>query len=505
MKVNQSIVIKICIINIRNSMPIELLNQTVEFLLNFHNIKINLDATYNDKIKLLKSKNLLIQDEVYYSNDDEMSAKINLSKQDNLVIPTNYPASIETFFIDGIYSCMGAGIPSCTFPNGPKYNGTVKISSIFKCDKLTQPFVQTNLYTEILEYNNNPGSSSIMSFLPNNTMTMLSSVGTLLTGQYHLTNNYLYVNCAGYVHSLGRNTQLQLVYQKTPAGFSQLSYYLDDSNSFIIQSIIKYTNIGETLVLATTTSPYDSGLLNNILPDFESTYKVAVKLFVVGSGTSLIMGYRGDADVLLTHSPSQEDQFIAHGYGIDRQPVMYNDYVIVGPSNDPAGISGLKFARDAFIKIYETGAPFASRGDNSGTNTIEKEIWKDAGLNPVSGFNGYIILNKGMTGTLEYCNNTGSYTISNRATWNAEKSVLNNLSLLVGGQSIEENVDKSLYNLYSVIAVSPVKFPEVNYGLAKKFIDWITSITIQKEIYEYRSDTGAILFYPVEYDFSKEK
>lgn len=485
-------------------MQIELLNQTVEFLLNFHNIKINLDATYNDKINLLKSKNLLIPDEVYYNSEDTISAKNSLSKQFDSEIPKNYPASIETFFIDGNYSCMGAGIPSCTFPNGPKYNGTVKISSIFECDKLTQPFVQTNLYIETV-LTINKTRSHIISFLPNNTMTMVSNFGTLLTGQYDLTNNYLYVNCSGYSHSLGRNTRFQLIYQKTPAGFTGLSYYLDDSNTFQIISIIKYTNVGETLVLATTTSPYDSGLINNILPDFESTNKVAVKLFIVGSATALTIGSRGDADVVLTDSPLQEDQFIAHGYGIDRTPVMYNDFVIVGPTTDPAVISGLKFAKDAFIKIYKKGAKFASRGDNSGTNTIEKEIWNSAGLYPVSGVNGYISLNKGMAGTLEYCNTTRSYTITDRAVWNATKSGLNNLSLLVGGQSIEENVDKSLYNLYSVIAVNPAKYPKVNYLLAQKFIDWITSLTIQKRIYEYRSDTGAHLFYPVDYDFSKKK
>ena len=503
-KVNQLILIKICIINIRNFMPLELLNQTVEFLLNFHNIKINLDTTYNDKINLLKSKNLLIQDEVYYNSEDTISAKNSLSKEAYLEIPKNYPASIETFFIDGNYTCMGAGIPSCTFPNGPKYNGTVKISSIFQCDKLTRPFVQTNLYIEtVLTFNKT--RSHIISFLPNNTMTMISSLGTLLTGQYDLTNNYLYVNCSGYSHSLGYNTRFQLIYQKTPGGFTGLSYYLDDSNTFQIISIIKYTNVGETLVIATTTSPYDSGLFHKILPNFESTYNVAVKLLVVGSGTALTIGSRGDADVVLTNSPSQEDQFIAHEYGIDRQPVMYNDYVIVGPFDDPADISGLKFAKDAFIKIYKKGVKFASRGDNSGTNIIEKEIWNSAGLYPVSGVNGYISLNKGMAGTLEYCNTTRSYTITDRATWSATKSGLNNLILLVGGQSIEKNVDKSLYNLYSLIAVNPVKFPKVNYGLAKKFIDWMTSLNIQKEIYEYRSETGAHLFYPFDYDFSKKK
>ncbi|MBM4421794.1 MAG: LysM peptidoglycan-binding domain-containing protein [Chloroflexi bacterium] len=253
-----------------------------------------------------------------------------------------------------------------------------------------------------------------------------------------------------------------------------------------------------TLILATTTSTADSGLLAAILPYFEARENIKIKVIAVGTGQALAIGAKGDADVVLVHARSQEDKFVADGNGIDRRDVMYNDFVIVGPLNDPAGIGGLSSAKDAFAKIAAAGSPFASRGDNSGTNTKETSLWTAAGLKPKSGANGYVALGQGMGETLLYSNETGSYTLADRGTWLALSAKLPNLTLLVGGASVKKNPDPALFNPYGVIAVNPVKFPKVNYPKAKLFIEWITSLSIQRRIYEFgRSLYGESLFYPV--------
>ena len=253
-----------------------------------------------------------------------------------------------------------------------------------------------------------------------------------------------------------------------------------------------------TLILATTTSTADSGLLTAILPYFEAREGIKVKVIAVGTGQALAIGAKGDADVVLVHARSQEDKFVADGTGIDRREVMYNDFVIVGPLNDPAGIAGSKLAKDAFAKIAATGSPFASRGDHSGTQTKEIGIWTAATLKPVSGTNGYVALGQGMGETLLYANETGAYTLTDRGTWLAQKAKLPNLTLLVGGASVKTNPDKSLFNPYGVIAVNPAKFPQVNYPAAKRFIEWLTSLSIQRRIYEFgRAQFGQSLFYPV--------
>ena len=253
-----------------------------------------------------------------------------------------------------------------------------------------------------------------------------------------------------------------------------------------------------TLILATTTSTADSGLLTAILPYFESREGIKVKVIAVGTGQALAIGAKGDADVVLVHARSQEDKFVADGNGIDRRDVMYNDFVIVGPLKDPAGIANVKSGKEAFAKISTTGAPFASRGDNSGTNTKETSLWTAAGLKPVSGSNGYVALGQGMGETLLYSNETGSYTLTDRGTWLSQKSKLPYLTLLVGGTSVKNNPDKSLFNPYGVIAVNPAKFPKVNYPKAKLFTEWITSLSIQRRIYDFGRDSfGQSMFYPI--------
>jgi tungstate transport system substrate-binding protein len=253
-----------------------------------------------------------------------------------------------------------------------------------------------------------------------------------------------------------------------------------------------------TLILATTTSTADSGLLTAILPYFEAREGIKVNVIAVGTGQALAIGARGDADVVLVHARSQEDKFVADGFGIDRRDVMYNDFVIVGPVNDPAGIAGTKLAKEALTKIAAAGVAFASRGDNSGTHTKETSLWTAAGLKPKSGTNGYVSLGQGMGETLLFANETGAYTLTDRGTWLARKANLPNLKLLVGDVSVKKNPDPALFNPYGVIAVNPAKFPKVNYAKAELFIEWITSLSIQRRIYEFgRNLYGESLFYPV--------
>lgn len=250
----------------------------------------------------------------------------------------------------------------------------------------------------------------------------------------------------------------------------------------------------QKLILATTTSTADSGLLDFLLPDFEAKYHCDVQIIAVGTGQALAIGAKGDADVVLVHARSQEDKFLADGDGVNRQDVMYNDFVIVGPPSDPAGIQGLDSAADAFAKIAQAKAPFASRGDGSGTEAKEKAIWKAAGITPDPQSGWYFSLGQGMGDTLLFANEKGAYTLTDRGTYLGMRDKLN-LAILVGGESIDQNADKTLLNPYGVIAVNPAKHPNVNYDLAMRFIDWLTSVETQKRILEFTVG-GQPLFYP---------
>ncbi len=251
----------------------------------------------------------------------------------------------------------------------------------------------------------------------------------------------------------------------------------------------------QTLTLATTTSTQDSGLLDAILPVFEKQYNVKVKVVAVGTGQALKLGQDGNADVVLVHARKQEDEFVAAGYGINRRDVMYNDFILVGPTSDPAKVSGAKRAADAFKKIAEAQLPFASRGDKSGTNTKEQDIWKTANIDPKGAW--YLSVGQGMGETLTFANEKGAYTLSDRATWLAQKSKLLLLAIAVGGNKIEENADKTLYNPYGVIPVNPAKYPTIKADLAEKFAAWLTSLETQKVIFQFGVDKfGQSLFYP---------
>jgi len=244
----------------------------------------------------------------------------------------------------------------------------------------------------------------------------------------------------------------------------------------------------DSLILATTTSTEDSGLLDYLLPDFENQFGVKINVIAVGSGQALKLGEDGNADVLLVHSPAAEKDFMTAGHGTRREDVMYNDFVIVGPVNDPAGIKGMTTAVDAFKKIAENQAKFISRGDKSGTNTKELAIWKAANLTPEGEW--YINAGQGMGEVLTMAQEQQAYTLSDRATYLARTKQGLQLPLLVEG-------DKTLFNPYGVIAVSPTKNNMIQSDLANEFIDWLISVPIQEKISQFgQADFGQILFTP---------
>ncbi|MBU4301599.1 MAG: extracellular solute-binding protein, partial [Actinobacteria bacterium] len=244
----------------------------------------------------------------------------------------------------------------------------------------------------------------------------------------------------------------------------------------------------KSLVLATTTSTQDSGLLDLVIPEFEEKYGVTVKTVAVGTGEALKMGERGDADVLLVHARDSEEKLVDDGYGLERVEVMYNDFVIVGPEADPAGIKGEKSATGALGKIAETGSTFVSRGDDSGTNKKEKKIWAEAGVDP-AGQPWYVETGQEMGNTLTVTNEKQGYTLSDRATRLSKKDTLQ-LVIVVEG-------DKSLFNQYSVIVVNPEKHPnlDLNVNGAGDFVEFLTSEEGQELIGSYEKyDT--VLFHP---------
>ncbi len=241
------------------------------------------------------------------------------------------------------------------------------------------------------------------------------------------------------------------------------------------------------LILATTTSTQDSGLLDVLIPDFQTRSGYTVQTVAVGSGEAMKMGQECNADVLLVHSPSAEKDFMTNGYGSDRRLVMHNDFVIVGPSTDPAGIKGLATAAEAFTKIADAKSPFVSRADKSGTNTKEIAIWKSANITPAGDW--YIESGQGMGATLKIASEKAAYTLTDRATFLANKSTLQ-LEILVEGE-------KSLLNIYHVIVVNPGNCPKVNNTGAIAFADYVVSAEAQNLIGSFGTQKyGQPLFTP---------
>jgi tungstate transport system substrate-binding protein len=244
----------------------------------------------------------------------------------------------------------------------------------------------------------------------------------------------------------------------------------------------------KSIILATTTSTQDSGLLDVLIPVFEKRTGYFVKTIAVGSGQAMAMGQKGEADVLLVHSPAAEKKFIADGNGINRRLVMHNDFIIVGFPSDPAGIKGLKSAAEAFRKIASEGALFLSRGDNSGTHAKEKAIWKQAAM-AFEGQKWYQQTGLGMGQTLNVAAEKKGYTLADRGTYLALKKNLG-LDILVEGDPI-------LLNIYHVIQVNPTKWPRVNAAGAKAFADFMVSKKVQKIIKTFGVDKfGSPLFFP---------
>jgi tungstate transport system substrate-binding protein len=244
----------------------------------------------------------------------------------------------------------------------------------------------------------------------------------------------------------------------------------------------------KSIILATTTSTQDSGLLDALLPVFQKETGYFVKTIAVGSGQAMAMGQKGEADVLLVHSPKAEQEFMAGEFGVDRRLVMHNDFVILGPMTDPAGIRGMKSSAEAFKKIAEKGGLFMSRGDKSGTNSAELAIWKTAGV-AVEGAKWYQQTGLGMGQTLSVSSEKAAYTLADRGTWLSLKKNLS-LEVLVEG-------DRGLLNVYHVIGVNPAKWPKVNAAGGKAFDDFMVAPATQKLIGGYGVEKyGAPLFFP---------
>ena len=249
------------------------------------------------------------------------------------------------------------------------------------------------------------------------------------------------------------------------------------------------TRTENELILSTTTSTRDTGLLDVLLPMFEKQCGCTVKMIAVGSGAALQMGMDGNADVLLVHAPASEKTYMDKGFGQERLLVMHNDFVILGPTADPAKIKGIKAPAEAFKKIAAAKATFVSRGDNSGTNQAELAIWKAAGITPTKDDAWYLQTGGAMGDTLNVANQKAAYTISDRGTYLAYKANLQ-LDVLVQG-------DPSLLNIYHVITVNPAKWPKVNIKLAKEFADFMVSADTQKVIAAFGIDKyGQPLFFP---------
>ncbi|RBI60506.1 molybdenum transporter [halophilic archaeon] len=246
----------------------------------------------------------------------------------------------------------------------------------------------------------------------------------------------------------------------------------------------------DQLVLATTTSTYDTGLLDAIHPTFEKDYGITIKTIPKGTGASIRTARDGDADVILVHARNAEDKFMQDGFGVNRRDVMFNDFVIVGPKDDPAGINGMKSATDAFTKIAETQSTFISRGDDSGTNKKELIIWKEAGTNPSGKW--YRKIGKGMGDTLVQANQSGAYTLADRGTY---LSMQNEIDLVIHVQGPLKGGPVILKNPYGVMAVNPAKYSDVNYQAAMAYIGFLTSPQGQSMIKNYTAN-GSQLFFP---------
>ena len=242
------------------------------------------------------------------------------------------------------------------------------------------------------------------------------------------------------------------------------------------------------IIVQSTTSTQNSGLFEHILPLFTKKTGIAVRVVAVGTGQALKNAENGDGDVVFVHAKPDEEKFVAEGWGVNRHDVMYNDFVIVGPAADPAKIAGLKAAPEAFKKIADAEAPFASRGDDSGTNKAELKLWQEAGVDPsLSSGKWYLETGSGMGATLNTAVGKQAYTLTDRGTWLSFANK-GDFKILVEG-------DSKLFNQYGVILVNPTKHPNVKAAEGQAFIDWLISPEGQAAIASYNID-GQQLFFP---------
>ncbi|WP_066386943.1 substrate-binding domain-containing protein [Neobacillus mesonae] len=239
------------------------------------------------------------------------------------------------------------------------------------------------------------------------------------------------------------------------------------------------------MILATTTSTQDSGLLDVLIPMFEKENNVKVKTIAVGTGQALEMGKKGEADVLLVHAPKAEEEVVASGDAINRKRVMYNDFVLVGPSENPAGVSG-KDIKDALKKIADSKSIFVSRGDDSGTHKKELSIWEAAGVKPAGDW--YVSTGQGMGQTLQVAAEKKGYVLTDRATWLAQEKNLDTLKIVVEGAD-------DLMNIYHVMQVNPEKHDKVNNKDAEKFANFMVDKQTQEVIEDFgKKEYGQSLF-----------
>jgi tungstate transport system substrate-binding protein len=243
----------------------------------------------------------------------------------------------------------------------------------------------------------------------------------------------------------------------------------------------------DSIILSTTTSTQDSGLLDVLVPAFEKKSRIRVKTISVGTGAALALAARGEADVVLAHAPDTEKKYAGEGSLLNRRLVMHNDFLLVGPARDPAKIAGIRRAAEAMGKIALAGAPFVSRGDDSGTHQLEKRLWKEAAVLPKG--NWYVEAGQGMGATLTIASEKGGYTLTDRATFLAFEKRL-------GLQKLVEK-DPALLNLYSVMVANPSRFPRVNGAGARAFADFILSPEAQNLIRTFGVERyGEPLFFP---------
>ena len=240
-----------------------------------------------------------------------------------------------------------------------------------------------------------------------------------------------------------------------------------------------------SIVMASTTSTEQSGLFGHLLPEFKKASGIAVKVVAVGTGQAIDMGRRGDADVLFVHDQVAEEKIVAEGFALKRYPVMYNDFVLIGPAADPAQVKGRDIV-DALKKVNAANAGFISRGDKSGTHAAELRYWKNAGVEPPA-FSGYKACGCGMGPALNMAASLGAYVLADRGTWLSFKNQAG-LAVLVEG-------DKRLFNQYGVMVVNPAKHPQAKAVEAQRFVDWVISPAGQGVIASYQIN-GQQLFFP---------